>query len=122
MRRTNSNYLNSKLSKISFIETPKFQKDQIHNCMMYTIRVKGGQKRRDALQKFMTKKGIQTSVIFEPIHLTQFYRKKFGYKKGLLKNTEKISDEVLTLPMFPHLKKSELNYISDSIGEFSEKI
>jgi len=26
MRRTNSNYLNSKLSKISFIETPKFQK------------------------------------------------------------------------------------------------
>jgi len=70
----------------------------------------------------MTKKGIQTSVIFEPIHLTQFYRRKFGYKKGLLKNTEKISDEVLTLPMFPHLKKSELNYISDSIGEFSEKI
>jgi len=122
MRRANSNYLNSKLSKISFIETPKFQKDQIHNCMMYTIRVKGGQKRRDALQKFMTKKGIQTSVIFEPIHLTQFYRRKFGYKRGLLKNTEKIFDEVLTLPMFPHLKKSELNYISDSIKEFSEKI
>jgi len=120
MRRTNSNYLNSKLSKISFIETPKFQKNQIHNCMMYTIRVKGGQKRRDALQKFMTKKGIQTSVIFEPIHLTQFYRKKFGYKKGLLKNTEKISDEVLTLPMFPHLKNEEMNYIIDSINEFAE--
>jgi len=122
MRIKNSEYLTKKLKKLPFIETPKAQANTIHTYMMYTIRIKNGKKIRDALQKFMAKKGIQTKVIFEPIHLTQFYKRKFGYKNGLLKNTEKISNEVLTLPMFPHLKKSELNYISDSIEQFSEKI
>ncbi len=120
MRIKNSNYLSSKLSKISFIETPKIPKNRTSNFMMYTIRIKNSKKTRDALHDFMTKKRIQTNVIFEPIHLTEFYRKKFGYKKGFLKNTERISNEILTLPMFPHLTKTEMNYIVDSITEFSE--
>ena len=68
-----------------------------------------------------TKKKIQTKVIYEPIHFTEFYKKKFGYKKGILKNTEKVSDEILSLPMYPNLKKEEIRFIADSILEFFEK-
>jgi len=89
MRTKNSNYLTSKLSKISFIETPKIPKNRTSNFMMYTIRIKNGKKTRDALHDFMTKKRIQTNVIFEPIHLTEFYRKKFGYKKGFFEKYRK---------------------------------
>jgi len=49
-------------------------------------------------------------------------RMKFGYKNGFLKNTERISNEILSLPMYPHLKKTEMDFIIENIKEFSEKI
>lgn len=122
MRIKNSEYLSSQLSKFSFIETPKSPDSGICNYMMYTIRVRSGKEVRNQLHDFMTKKGIQTKVIFEPIHLTEFYRKKFGYKEGLLSRTELVSQEVLTLPMYPHLQKHEIDYIIESVSEFQETL
>ncbi len=121
MRNYNSRYLTKMLSGISSIETPKVLDDRISNFMLYTIRVKEGRKTRDSLHDFMTRKNIQTKVIYEPIHLTKFYRTKFGYKKGFLKNTERIANEILSLPMYPHLKREEMNYIADSVKEFFER-
>jgi len=122
MRIKNANYLTKKLSKIPFIETPRSSNNVKHTYMMYTIRIKAGKKTRNELSKFLTKRGIQTKIMFEPIHLTKFYRKKFGYKNGFLKNTERISNEILSLPMYPHLKKTEMDFIIENIKEFSEKI
>jgi dTDP-4-amino-4,6-dideoxygalactose transaminase len=36
----------------------------------------------------------------------------------MLKNTEKFAEEVLSVPMYPTLAKSEVEYVSDKIGEF----
>ena len=121
LRTNNANYLTELLSKVDQITTPKISSDRKSNFMLYTIRVKSGKKTRDRLQDFLTKKKIQTKVIYEPIHFTEFYKKKFGYKKGILKNTEKVSDEILSLPMYPNLKKEEIRFIADSILEFFEK-
>ena len=122
MRIKNANYLNYKLSKIPFIETPRSSNNIKHTYMLYTIRIKNGKKTRNELCKFLTKRGIQTKIPFEPIHLTKFYRNKFGYKNGFLKNTERISNEILSLPTYPHLKKTEMDFIIENIKEFSEKI
>ena len=121
MRIKNATYLTKILSDISTIKTPQISPDRKSNFMLYSIRINEGLKVRDNLHDFMTTKGIQTKIVYEPIHLTKFYREKFGYKRGLLKNTERISDEILTLPMYPHLKKGEMNYIADSIKEFFMK-
>ena len=58
-----------------------------------------------------------TKVFFEPIHLSNFY-KKSGFGKKSLPNTEKISQTVLSLPIFPGLKSEEIRYICDSTQEF----
>jgi len=59
-----------------------------------------------------------TKVNFSPVHLTRFYREKFGYKGGELPVTEKISDQVLTLPMYPTLEKDEMDYICRHVKDF----
>ena len=41
--------------------------------------------------------------------------------KKSLPNTEKTSQTVLSLPIFPGLKREEIIYICDSIKEFFEK-
>jgi perosamine synthetase len=120
MRETNSHYLSQKLAKMKFLEIPKSLPKSTHSYMMYTIRLEG-RKIRDSLQDFLTKKKIQTKINFEPIHLTRFYSQKFGYKKGDLKNTENIAQSVLTLPMYPNLKKNEMDYIRNCIEEFAVK-
>ena len=45
---------------------------------------------------------------------------KIGTKKGDLPITEKISDQVLTLPLYPNMEKNEMNYVIESINEFFE--
>ena len=37
-----------------------------------------------------------------------------------LKTTEKISEQILSLPMYPDLKKEELNEVISSVSEFLE--
>ena len=59
-------------------------------------------------------------VYFDPVHLKTYYKKQFGYKKGDLPKTEELSNKVLTLPIYPGLKKEEINYIAESIKNVFE--
>jgi len=118
MRRENANYLTESLSKIEEIETPKEPQGYFHVYQMYTIRVKGREGSRDRLKDFLAEHGIMSKIYFEPVHLSLFYRRKFGYKEGEMPVTERISKEVLTLPMYPGLTKSEMGYLVQKMKDF----
>ena len=77
-------------------------------------------KNRDALNHFLTVKGIMSKVFFYPCHLTNFYKKMKFHEKNKLGVTENVSDRILSLPMYPGLKKEELDYIVNSVSEFVE--
>lgn len=117
MRRENARYLTKKLSQIEGIVTPVELENQYHVYQMYTIKLKKV-KHRNSLQQHLKNKKIMTKVYFEPIHLKTYYKEKFNYKKGDLPKTEELSEQVLTLPMYPTLKKQEIEYVADSIKEF----
>ncbi len=121
-RRENANYLTNKLKEIKKIILPSAPENYYHIYQMYTIRIKGKNKKtRDNLKKYLEKKGIMTKIYFEPIHLASFYKKNFGFKEGYLPTTEKISEQVLTLPMYPSLTKKEMDYIIKNIKKFFKK-
>lgn len=122
LRREKAQYLTQKLSKVEDIILPRPSKNYFHIYQMYTIRVKAGEKIRNALRDCLNKKGIGAKVYFKPVHLTSFYRKSFGFKKGLLPLTEKISNQVLTLPMYVALTKKEIDYMAKEIKNFFLKI
>jgi dTDP-4-amino-4,6-dideoxygalactose transaminase len=88
---------------------------------MYTIKVKGGVFLRNELRKHLNGKGIMARVYFPPVHLSNFYRKTFGYKEGSFPISEKVSNEVLTLPMYPELSRKEMDYIAQEIKKFFRK-
>ena len=121
MRRKNAEYLTKNLSRIEEVETPNPPEGNFHVYQMYTIRVKGGRRVRDALKDHLAKKGIMSKVYFEPVHLTHFYREKFGFRGGELPITEKLSSEVLTLPIYPTMTVEEIEYLIDSLNEFFKK-
>lgn len=120
MRRKNAKYLTKKLQKIESIQTPFDSPDSKHVYQMYTIKLTSSSI-RNKLKKFLQRKKIMSKVFFYPIHKTNYY-KSIIKKSAHLPITERISDCVLTLPMYPELTKADLDYISDSIMEFFEKI
>lgn len=87
-----------------------------HAYNLYVIR----NQNRDKLQKYLFKNGVETKVHYPlPIHLQKAYR-FLNYSIGSLPITEQISKEILSLPIYPNLKKKQINYICKKILNFSE--
>lgn len=121
LRRSNSSYLTKKLSAVKEIITPEVSGKYFVLYQMYTIKVKGGRLVRDTLKKYLNDNGIMAKIYFDPVHLSGFYQKSFGYTKGSLPKTERISGEVLTLPMYPSLSKKDMDYIVSKVKKFFSK-
>lgn len=121
MRRANASYLNDKLSRMEGVDVPRPPDHLFHVYQLYTIRLKGNGALRNKLKQHLVNKGIMAKVYFDPVHLTRFYRERFGCQEGLLPHTEKLASEVLTLPMFPGLSRQELDYIVESVAEFMSR-
>ena len=122
MRRENAAYFQQAIAQIEQLVIPETPEDYFHVYQIFNIRVKQGTEIRDKLMIFLGNKGISTRVNFYPVHLTKFYRDKFAHKKGELPVTEKISAQVMTLPMYPTLSKDDMNYIVDQLKNFFSKI
>ena len=52
-----------------------------------------------------------------PLHLQPVF-KYLGYKKGDFPEAEKVCKQVLSLPIYPEIKKEDQNYIIKKIKEF----
>jgi dTDP-4-amino-4,6-dideoxygalactose transaminase len=121
MRQENAEYISKALSKFPEIITPSSKNGSEHIYQMYTIRL-SNKDVRDKLHDFLTKKLIFSKVYFNPIHLTDFYRNKFGTKVNSLLVTELISQQILTIPLYPNMNLEEKKYLTDSISEFFDSV
>ena len=114
----NAEYLSKGLRKIKGIHVPVVKEGNKHVFHQYTIKVGNDFKlKRDELVKYLNKKGIGCNIYYpKPVHLCE-HIKKLGYKKNDFPIAEKLSQQVLSLPVHPHLTKEQLNYIIEAIGE-----
>jgi len=77
----------------------------------YSVRVKN----RDTLQSLLKEQGIPTAVHYPmPLHLQEAFS-YLGYTQGDFPISEKISSEILSLPMNPYITTEEINYIKKHI-------
>lgn len=117
MRRRNAERMSAKLSEIGEVEPPHPPEHLFHVYQIYTIKIKAGQEKRDALSAYLAQRGIMTRVYFHPVHFTYYYKNHLGYECDL-PVTEKVSEQVLTLPMYPSLTEDEIDYVADRIAAF----
>jgi len=101
------------------IITPEIPSGGRHVFYCHAIRVPGG--RRDALRAHLTERGIGTQIHYPvPIHM-QEAAQFLGYRKGDLPVTEKVSGEVLSLPMYPELTDAQIDRVAAGVTEFMRK-
>ena len=96
--------------------TPYVPSYNTHVYHQYTIRV--DRSKRDALIDHLAENGIEARVYYPiPLHLQECY-KFLGYKKGDMPNSEAVSESILALPVYPELKKEDIEGIVKVISDF----
>lgn len=76
---------------------------------------------RSEFMAFMKNKGVQSSIHYPPIHLFDFYRRKFGYDNSFLPVTEEVAQREVTLPLYPSMRDADVHYVCDVIIEYIKK-
>ncbi len=116
-RKNAAHYYHKKLQNISGIILPDMVNDKTHSYHLYTIRVKKPYKlSRNQLFKKLKENGIRTTVYWLPIHKYSAYQKYV--KKSNVKNTTKIYNEILSLPLFPNISKKHQDSVITIIKNF----
>jgi UDP-2-acetamido-2-deoxy-ribo-hexuluronate aminotransferase len=115
-RKKAAEFYDNALGELEGISIPKRTGFSDHIFHQYTVRVGNG--KREALRIFLEKSSVP-SMIYYPLtlHLQKAYS-DLGYKKGDFPESEKASEEVLSLPMHTELDADQLHFITERIIEF----
>ena len=96
-----------------YVITPYIKEDRTSVYAQYSIRVN---RRKEIINKLNTA-GIPTAIHYpKPLHLQKAFE-NLRYKKGDFPVAEKISDEILSLPMSPFLSIEDQDYIINKLIE-----
>jgi dTDP-4-amino-4,6-dideoxygalactose transaminase len=105
-RRTHAVRYNQLLVN-SGVETPLEMPYARHVYHVYAIRTS----QREALQKALGEKGIQTGIHYPiPVHLQKAYA-DLGYRRGDFPHSEQSANEVLSLPIFPEISDAQIREV-----------
>ena len=112
-RKKIAKFYNKKLSKIKSLNiSHNFKNDHVFH--LYVIICN----RRDKLQKYLKSKNIETIIHYpKPIHKHLAFKDEIFFKKKF-KIAEKISNECLSIPIYPGMKKNLQNKLILELSNF----
>ena len=113
-RRSHAAEYTRLLQQVPGIMPPHEPEGLEHVYHQYTIRTE----QRDALQRHLAARRIGTTVYYPyPLHLQPLYA-HLGHRAGDFPHAERAAQEVLSLPMYPELRKDQIAHVVEAIAEF----
>ncbi|HLF17952.1 MAG TPA: DegT/DnrJ/EryC1/StrS family aminotransferase [Candidatus Omnitrophota bacterium] len=114
MRAEHAAYYRTLLKGIPHIKTFPPKEDRTHAYQTFAVRV---MKNRDQVCQKFQDKGIGVLIHYPiPLHLQKAYA-DLKHKRGDFPVAEKLTDQVVSLPMFPHMTKQQIDEVCRSLKE-----
>lgn len=111
MRCRNARHYNQLLGEGNGIIIPTVKYDRTHVFQTYAVRLRN----RDKILKRLKEKNIDALIHYPiPLHLQEAY-KDLGYRKGDFPVSEEVAKEILSLPMYPHMHKKQVEYVAENL-------
>lgn len=112
-----ADYYNAELSKVPGINIPRIAENVQTVWHQYAFCCED----KDAMGEFLAEKNVGSAAFYPvPLHLQKAFV-NLGYKEGDLPVAEKITKSTVCLPIFPELKREEIEYVAACVKEFYEK-
>lgn len=106
-----------RLSDCEYVTFPKIEGEQKGSYYVFNILAKD----RDDLQAYLKKNEIGSSIYYPiPLHLQKCFS-YLGYKEGDFPVAEKLSKEVIALPIYPEITEDEVDCVANTIKAFYRK-
>ena len=107
----------NKLKDVNNIKLPINNSGSESVYHLYVVRTND----RDGLKNYLDGKGIGNLIHYPlPLHLQKAFL-GLGYKEGDFPNAERFAKEIISLPMFPELKPSEVDVVCDAVIDYFKK-
>ena len=112
-RRANASYLNENITSVI---TPEVRAGYEHVWHQYTVRI-DGKRDRDAAVKKLNEAGVGTGIFYPIPAYKQSYMVSDGYGNIQLPVTERLVNEVISLPVHPQLSQADLETIVSEVNK-----
>lgn len=113
-RREHASYYDAAFADLGGVRTPPIDKRNQSIYNQYTLRAE----KRDKLQEHLKSRGIGSAIYYPvPLHLQPCFE-YLGYKKGAFPESEKAAGEVLSLPVYPELTRSQQDEVIEAVHAF----
>jgi UDP-4-amino-4-deoxy-L-arabinose-oxoglutarate aminotransferase len=76
---------------------------------LFTIWVEPG--KRDAVLAGIQARGVGVAVNYRAVHLTKYYRERFGFSRGDFPVAERIGDSTITIPLWPAMTEAQVDEV-----------
>lgn len=114
-RRRVAAYYNDAFEGIPNLLVPAEASKSTHVYHQYTLRILNGQ--RDALVSYLNEREIPAMIYYPiPLHRQKAYRQEA--QEDQFQNSNRLSEQVISLPMHTELEEEQLKYITDTVREF----
>ncbi len=113
-RQENARRLTEGLNDLTWLQTPVVPADRGHVFHQYTVKVDD----REEFLKYLQEKEIGYGIHYPMPAYEQKLYKDLGYKDTSCPVSEKLCDQVVSLPVHPALSDEDIDYIIDSLRDF----
>lgn len=117
LRRKNAELYLRSLKDIKEINVPASYKDSLHVYHLFVIQIDN----RDSVIKKLYENGIGSGLHYPiPLNLQKAYT-YLGFKQGSFPIAEKAAERILSLPMYPSLNKTQIEYTCEILTKVIKK-
>jgi len=121
LRRQAASIYTQLLKGVDGIDHPYVEEYNTTSANYYTVRLHDKSIDRNGLRKYLASKDIDTAVYYPlSLHLQEAY-KTLGHKPGDFPESELAQEQVLSLPMYPEISRTQIIEVVGGIKEFLRK-
>ena len=109
-----------KLSSLEpFIELPKVETHSNHGWYLYIIKLNLSRLRltRNRFLALLKDAGIEGGIHYRPLTEMSYYKKRYTWSAGQFPQSTKAGQSIISLPLYPSLSLTEVDYICDVIKD-----
>lgn len=101
---------------------PKYPHTHSHHLYIVLLDLDRVTVGRDEFLDKLKKRNIGTGIHFRAVHTQEYYRETAGYGRGLLPETEWVSDRLFSLPLFPFMQDKDVEDVCEAIADALEEV
>lgn len=116
-RQNNAAYYLEQLQGLPGLVLPSVEQGNEHIWNQFTIRVLDG--KRDAFKQALLDDGIGCEIYYPvPMHQQQCFADVVNHEQSTCTNTELLAKEVISIPVYPELKRAQQDIVIDAMRAF----